>query len=396
MNAHQPEGAAPSWRANPRTLYWRGVQQGRQQSWTAVSPGSYVIGIATRWTLRVAMHHRTLSASMINSAPPISRLSAIPPTIERTRYRRSAGLAPASVPAAALCATAIPIQKSRMDQPPQRWSKSDILAQPARRRTRSRECSERIADGRVHRRLIPVGEFGTEQGFAPQCPDDAAEDGRQRQQRGKCDDEALVAEVCEDGEEREPQYEAAQDLARRELRDCALRSVHGHSPICRTRQAKSPQPTSGSCATVGTVRGAGPDVASWRRCAPTNAVKMARGRLSWTASAASSNSIGISQWRDNEQSQAPSSRMSRRTVHSGSSNCTRPSAASVHAPASLSQRTRAAFADCSIRDRRVHASAAILENRSDVGAGASLSCSSNPSRRSSRLGSSSMTPSRTM
>src|SRR3979490_1893116 len=108
-----------------------------------------------------------------------------------------------------------------------------VIAVPCPARSpslRSRECSERIADGRVHRRLIPVGEVGTKQGFAPQCRDDAAEDGRQRQQRGKCDDEALVAEVCEGGEKREPQYEATQDLARRELRDCAMRSVRGRSP----------------------------------------------------------------------------------------------------------------------------------------------------------------------
>src|ERR1700704_3108380 len=216
-----------------------------------------------------------------------------------------------------------------------------VIAVPCPARSplfRSRECSERIAAGRVHRRLLPVGELGTEQGFAPQCPDDAAEDGRQRQQRGKCDDEALVAEVCESGEERKPQYEATQDLPRRELRDCALRSIHHPSPLRRACQAKSSQRTSGPCATVGTVRRGGPDVASWRRCASTNAVKMARGRLSWTASAVSSNSIGTSQWRDNEQIQALSSRMSRRTVHSGSSNSTRRSAASVHAPASLSQR----------------------------------------------------------
>src|ERR1700730_14727052 len=44
----------------------------------------------------------------MNSPAPISTAMAIPPTIDRTRCRPSAGL----VPATAFCADAIPIQKS--------------------------------------------------------------------------------------------------------------------------------------------------------------------------------------------------------------------------------------------------------------------------------------------
>src|SRR5215831_15261241 len=77
------------------------------------------------------------------------------------------------------------------------------------------------------------------------------------------------------------------------------------------------------------------------RCAATNALRIATGRLSWVASAMSSSSAGSPMCFDNEQCHSQSSYIRRRSFHCGSSNSSSASVASANAPDSTRRMTLA-------------------------------------------------------